>query len=82
MKIISRSVVRTATKGGEFQNLRANALAPTLAPKPVTNNLKINDTTQPITVKTVEDEGDDVEETVFDDDGANIAEKGKKKGPI
>ena len=32
-KIITRSVVRSAAKGGAFQNLRANREAPNLAPK-------------------------------------------------
>ena len=49
MKVMTRSVVRTATKGGAHQNLRANAAAPALAPKPLTNSLKINGETQGIT---------------------------------
>ena len=55
MKIITRSVVRTATKPGVYQNLRANALAPTLAPKPVTAGLKINEEVRPVTVDTVDE---------------------------
>jgi hypothetical protein len=60
MKVISRSVVRTATKGGVYQNLRANAAAPTLAPKPANVALKVDGKTQPVVVETVEDgdEGD------------------------
>ena len=67
MKVISRSVVQTGTLGSPYQNLRANALAPTLAPKPPNIKLRIGDTkqpvvqdTQPIEVETVED--DDEEE--------------------
>ena len=37
MKVITRSVVWTGTKPGPYQNLRANARSPTLAPKPVTH---------------------------------------------
>ena len=43
MKVITRSVVRTATKGGVYQNLRANSKAPKLAPHKSTNNLKLGD---------------------------------------
>ena len=59
MKVITRSVVRTATKPGAYQNLRANARAPTLAPKPNTNGLKIRDQTQQVTVETVNDDEDE-----------------------
>ena len=41
MRVITRSVVRTAMKGGVYQYLRANKRAPTLAPKPVNRNLTI-----------------------------------------
>ena len=43
MKVISRSVVRTATRPGVFQNLRANERVPTFGPKPVNTTLKIDD---------------------------------------
>ena len=65
MKVITRSVVRTATKPGAYQNLRANARAPTLAPKPATNNLSINGKIESVTVETVDD--DDEEESKPDD---------------
>ena len=66
MKIISRLVVRTGTSGSPYQNLRANSLAPTLAPKPPNAKLWIGDVeqpvvqdAQPIEVETVEDEDDE-----------------------
>ena len=53
MKVITRPIVRTATKGGAHQNLQANAHAPTLAPRPVNRNLKIGQQVQPIKLDTV-----------------------------
>ena len=63
MQVITRSVVRTATKGGAYQNQRANERAPTLAPKPVNRNLKIGKETRPIVVETVDDDEDEEPET-------------------
>ena len=56
MKVITRSVVRTATKAGPYQNLRANNRAPTLAPKPVTHNLNISGQQEEIIVETIDEE--------------------------
>ena len=58
MKVITRSTVRTATKSGAYQNERANARAPTLAPKTPTANLKIDDDIQPISQESIPDEVD------------------------
>ena len=69
MKVIARSVVRTATKSGAYQNQRANELAPQLAPKPVTNDLKTKDEANPITVETVTEEDENNE---GDDDDAKV----------
>ena len=62
MKVISRSVVRTATKGGEFQNKCANARAPKLAPKPVTHNVKIGEDVQQVVVETVDNKEYDADD--------------------
>ena len=74
MKIITRSVVRTATKGGAYQNQRANARAPTLAPKPTTNNLKIGDFEQAISL---DKEDNDKEEDATSTD-SDIDEEGEQ----
>ena len=50
MRVISRSIVRTATKGGEYLNRRANARAPRLAPKPVSHNVRIDGDVQPVVI--------------------------------
>ena len=49
-KIIRRSVVRSATKPGAFQNLRANAKAPRLNPKEPNANLLIKGETIPVVI--------------------------------
>ena len=62
IKVITRSVVRTATKAGPYQNLRANNSAPTLASQPVTHNLNISGQQEKIIVETVDEEKTDSEE--------------------
>ena len=59
MKVIARSVVRTATKPGAYQNKCANARAPTLAPKPVTHNLRVGKQEEKVTVETVDEDDDE-----------------------
>ena len=76
MKVIARSVVRTATKPGVFQNLRANERAPRLAPKPVTNTLHIDGQHEKVRVETVSDE--DGESDDEDDDTPGIGYNGTK----
>ena len=61
MKVITWSVVRTATTPGPYQNLRANARSPTLAPKPVTHKLRVNDHSKDIVVETVDEDEDEAE---------------------
>ena len=60
MKIISRSLVRSATEPGIFQNLRANKAAPNIAPKVPNASVKIGDKKVGIVVETVP--GDDEDE--------------------
>ena len=86
MKIITRSVVRTATKPGAYQNLRANARAPTIAPKPTTHNLHMNGKEEKIVVETVEEDddeesSDDVDEQVELDLDSDAGTKKKKEDP-
>ena len=77
MKVIARSVVRTATKPGAYQNKRANAQAPQLAPRPVTNGLRIDEDVHKISVETVTD-GD--EESTHEDDANAVSEPSANPG--
>ena len=70
MKVITRSVVRTATKGGAYQNVRANTRAPTLAPKPTTSKLRIRDLEQQVAV-----EHDDNDSPSQDEDDASSSDE-------
>ena len=84
MKVITRSVVQTATKPGPYQNLRANARSPTLAPKPVTHKLRVNDRSEDVFVETVdededEDDAHDVEERTNDGSNPNVNPEAAKK---
>ena len=67
-KIISRSVVRSANKGGVFQNLRANDRAPKIAPVFPNKNLKVGDKAVPVVVETVGDEDQEEGENTTPDD--------------
>ena len=69
MKVVARSVVRTATRPGVFQNLRANEQAPTLTPKSINTTLKIDDQEEAIRVETVNDKDG---ESCSEDEEASI----------
>ena len=77
--MITRSVVRTATKPGAYQNLRANARAPNLAPKPVTNRLQIEKEFAPIVVETVEESDDEDDDNNPEEEDPCIDEEAEKK---
>ena len=51
-KIITRSVVRTATKGGPFWNIRAEGKAPNLAPLKPSRRLRVKDQVIDVAVET------------------------------
>ena len=83
MKVITRSVVRTATKPGAYQNIRANKRAPTLAPKEGNRNLNINGVRQPVVVvETVEDdESTNGSTDESDNDESPVTNNGEKNDP-
>ena len=69
LQVISRSLVRKATKSGIFDNQKAKAKATNLAPKKPNAKVQVGDKVAEVVVETVEEEG---EEKTTDDDAEEL----------